>query len=152
MPAFCARQPWSGNKAQRNPLEGAGGAWLAQNRGRWEMGRVRGARGVLHRAKAEGAASVHTPLPLPAARQLWLSLPSAKCSPQADPLLVVSSVSPHRTPLVWGKSHPARAETLPPVTEAEIQPEAGAALGRAGRKGRRHLAAACGSQEGPDLA
>lgn len=56
------------------------------------MGRVRGARGALQCAKAEGAGSVHTP---PAARQLWLSISSAKCSPQADRLLVVSSVSPH---------------------------------------------------------
>lgn len=59
------------------------------------LGRARGAGGVLYPVMAEGTASVHTPRALPAVRQLWSSLHHAKRSPQADPLLVVTSVSFH---------------------------------------------------------
>lgn len=128
------------------------------------MERVRGARGVSHRAKAEGAPALCThrslcqlpdscgfPFPVQNAlhkqiRCLW--------RPQCH------HTEPRRS---GGRVTLPRAEMLPPVTDAEIQPEAGAApeptplfpratLSRAGRKGRKHPAAACRTQEGPDLA
>lgn len=69
----------------------------------------------------------------------------------------------HFTEPPWfggGRVTLSRGEMLPPVTEAEIQPQAGAApeptplfpgaaLSRAGRRGRKQLAAACRAQEGP---
>lgn len=85
---FCARQTRSRSKAPRGPAEGAGGVWLAQS-----CGRARGARGIPYHAMAEGTASTHTPHALPAVSQLRPSLHRAKRSPQADPVLGVSSAS-----------------------------------------------------------
>lgn len=161
---FVPSSPAAGTRHGGVLWKGQGGVWLAQNGGRWEMERVRGARGVSHRAKAEGAPALCThrslcqlpdscgfPFPVQNAlhkqiRCLW--------RPQCH------HTEPRRS---GGRVTLPRAEILPPVTEAEIQPEAGAApeptplfpratLSRAGRKGRKHSAAACRTQEGPDLA
>lgn len=115
------------------------------------MPRQREPRLCAHTARS---ASCQTAVAFPSQCKMLSTSRSGACG-----LLSVTTLSP----VGLGEVTLPRAEMLPPVTEAEIRPEAGAApeptplfpratLSRAGRKGRKHPAAACRTQEGPDLA